>query len=219
VIHQTWKTTEITAPFRVDWCESWRELHPKWQYRLWTDDELDAFVADEFGDFLSIYRGYDVPIKRVDAARYLILKRIGGVFVDLDFMCLKPLDELLAGRSLVFGSQHAGDWVDTRDHVCNALMAAVPGHPFWNGIEFDLETNCDLEVVEATGPNFLTRRSGNGPFFLNPKDLPTILPNEVFYPVAWDDRLKYRVRTMSREDLARQFPKSHAVTFWAASWL
>jgi hypothetical protein len=218
IVHQTWKTTEVGPPFRAEWIRSWQEMNPGWQYRLWTDADLEAFVDREFPDFAPIYRSYDVPIKKVDAARYLILKRLGGVFVDLDFMCLQPLESALQGQRLVFGAQHPGTWVESNDHVCNAFMASVPGHPFWNGVEVDLAARYDMPILEAAGPNFLTQRASNSFFFLEECDLPTVLPRETLYPVPWNHPLRMELRTMNADELRARYPQALAITFWTAVW-
>jgi mannosyltransferase OCH1-like enzyme len=50
-----------------------------------------------------VYEEYDQAIKRVGAVRYFIMHCHGGVYVDLDFEALRPLDSLLAEEELVLG--------------------------------------------------------------------------------------------------------------------
>jgi mannosyltransferase OCH1-like enzyme len=163
VLHQTWKDSTIPASL-AGFQASWRRHNPTYDYRLWTDESARAFVAAEYSDFLDVYDGYDHFIKRVDAVRYLWLHRLGGVYADLDFECLRPIDELLAGRQVVLGREppeHGFLHVEGagyRPHVCNAFMASVPGHPFWELVIrrlFDARRATD--PLEATGPRFLTR--------------------------------------------------------------
>ena len=40
-----------------------------------------------------IYDNYDVNIKRVDAVRYFYLYHFGGLYVDLDFECIKNIPD------------------------------------------------------------------------------------------------------------------------------
>lgn len=46
---------------------------------LHTDADNRAFIAREFPEYLGLYDGYDTHIKRVDAVRYFLLYRYGGV--------------------------------------------------------------------------------------------------------------------------------------------
>lgn len=218
IIHQTWKTTDIPAMFSPQWAASWRELNPGWEYRFWTDAEIDCFVRESFPEFYPVFQTYDVNIKRVDAFRYLVLKKLGGVYADLDSMCLKPLEELLRGHYLLLGSQQAGDWMLSDGDVCNAIMASVPEHPFWEGITVDLARHASRDVLQATGPNFLTDRVRRGMAFLDTGFLPTVAGRELLYPIAWDDDTKEVARGLSREQLAERFPEAFAINFWTAAW-
>src|SRR5690348_2125687 len=90
-IHQTWKSADVPPRFAA-YARSWRMHHPRWPWRLWTDADLRAFVAAHEPAFLATYDAYAHPICRVDAARYAIMRHVGGVYADLDFECLAPLD-------------------------------------------------------------------------------------------------------------------------------
>ena len=221
VIHQTWKSQFVGEPFRREWMDSWMEVNAGdgWEHRFWTDSDLETFVAEEFPEFLGVYRGYDEHIKRVDAARYLILKRLGGVYVDLDFACLKPLDDLLGDASLLFGYQSTVRPNGARpDAVCNAFMASVPEHPFWEGIEADLARSREEMVVKATGPDFLTARVAIAERFLPADAWPRVVGREALYPLAWDSPKLEEAAASSVEELRRAYPASYAVTFWTGTW-
>jgi mannosyltransferase OCH1-like enzyme len=72
----------------------------------------------EFTPLLRKARG----VVRGDIGRLLVLHRHGGLYADLDYLCMKPLDGILAGASLALPV-----W---KDGACtNALMASQPGHP------------------------------------------------------------------------------------------
>jgi hypothetical protein len=58
--------------------QTWREKHPDWEYRLWTDDDLERLVTDFYPHFLEQFLSYPNPVQRADAGRYLVLHRHGG---------------------------------------------------------------------------------------------------------------------------------------------
>src|SRR5947209_7161400 len=97
IIHQTWKDEQIPVAFR-DMVATWKQHHPQWEYRLWTDTANREFIQSHYPEFLTFYDLYPSHIQRVDAFRYLLLYTFGGVYVDLDFECLLPLEELLSGH-------------------------------------------------------------------------------------------------------------------------
>src|SRR5277367_699670 len=95
IIHQTWCDEDLPTVLRP-YVESWRQHHPQWEWRLWTDNDNRRFIRRHYPAFLKQYDRYPWPIQRVDAVRYFLLDHYGGLYVDLDFECLWPLDPLLA---------------------------------------------------------------------------------------------------------------------------
>src|SRR6185503_9275839 len=95
VIHQTWKTPDVPPQWR-DYARTWQDLHPAWQYHLWTDEANRAFVAEHYPRLLPAFDAYPYAIQRADAVRYCLLHRYGGVYIDLDIECLRPIDPLIS---------------------------------------------------------------------------------------------------------------------------
>src|SRR5437868_4106817 len=83
--------------------QSWLLMHPEWTYFFWTDSDNLRLIQDHYPDHLRLYNGYSAwasHLQRADVIRYFILHRYGGVYVDLDFESLRPLDVLLKVRIL-----------------------------------------------------------------------------------------------------------------------
>jgi hypothetical protein len=161
VVHQIWETSQIPEEWR-GCVQSWREHHPDWDYKLWTAEEREALVAEQYPDFINTYRNYSYAIQRADAARYLILHTYGGVYADLDLECLRPIDRLLEGWSFVLGAMPLETSVGHRTRlVANAFIAATAGHPLLAQVietlkRSDPRITTHAEVSESTGPAFLT---------------------------------------------------------------
>src|SRR5271166_815823 len=156
IIHQSWRVEQVPERW-LGFQRSWRKNHPDYEYRFWTDDVNRAFVARVFPDFLPVYDGYRHPVSRADLARYLVVCHYGGVYVDLDCESLRPVDDLLSGRELVFG-------LEPQSHVekpavmsrglkrivCNAIFASVPRHPFWKHLlPMLIASRDEANVLEA----------------------------------------------------------------------
>jgi len=65
--------------------DTWRRAHPDWEYRVWTSEhgwENQAQI-----DRMPEWNG------KADIMRYEILEREGGILVDADSECVKPLEE------------------------------------------------------------------------------------------------------------------------------
>ena len=96
----------------VSYGESWKQLHPGWEMKLWTDADAPAPPGVERSRSLA---------ERADLVRYEIIRRFGGVYVDTDVECLRPIGDLLAGVRAFAAYEVPG-------RLCNAVIGAIPGH-------------------------------------------------------------------------------------------
>jgi mannosyltransferase OCH1-like enzyme len=217
IIHQTWKTADVPERWRA-WQQSWRKYHPDYEYRYWTDSDNRAFIAESYPGFLPIYDGYRLGVHRADMVRYFIVRHFGGVYVDMDFESLKPLDTLLKGKRLLFGlepASHAARAPVLRRGlsriVCNAFIASEPGHPFWDFFLPRLAVAKDEDdVLDATGPFVLTRACDDYP---RPEDV-SIASADLLYPIDNE-----KDRTVSDAELRRRLADAFAIHHWQGTWV
>lgn len=218
IIHQTWKSRDIPnkwLPFQA----SWRKFHPDWEYRFTTDADNREFFVKFYPEFLPTYDAYPLDISRAEAYRYFSMYHYGGVYVDMDFEALLPLDDLLRDQQVVFGKEPASHLeqhtIRTRGLtriVCNAFLASAPRHPFWEHVRELLIKNRDAETLfDRTGIFLLTRACDT---FADPSQI-TIVPSEYLYPI---DHHQY-LRGITREQiLAYVSPHTFAIHHWTGSW-
>lgn len=132
VLHQTWKSTDIPPHLR-GFRDSWLRYHPGWEYRFWNDQANEALIADHYAALLGDYRRLQPTILKLDFVRLAYLHRFGGVYADLDYEVVRPLDDLLETSHALVGREHDGIGrpMRGRDYVINALLASPAGHPLW----------------------------------------------------------------------------------------
>jgi hypothetical protein len=132
ILHQTWISADVPPHLRA-YRQSWLRHHPDWEHRLWTDAENECLIAERHPVFLPYFRGAIPPILRIDLVRLAYLHAFGGVYADLDYEPLKPLDPLLSTSCAIVAREHGGigQAVRGRDFIINALLASPPGHPLW----------------------------------------------------------------------------------------
>ena len=153
IIHQTYKTSEIP--------EHWKEgrqkcidLHPDYEYILWTDEMSDRFIKEEYPWFLDTFRNYKYPIERADAIRYFVLSHFGGVYIDLDDGCERKLDRLLTVPAFARKTSPTG--------ISNDVMGSVPRHPFFLKLMHSLKKYDGnwlipyVTIMASTGPLFVS---------------------------------------------------------------
>ncbi len=97
---------------------------------------MTGFVKEYYPQHWEVYNSYPYNVQRWDAIRYLILDKIGGMYVDFDYECLTPLDDLIEGKTCCFAlePQSHCEIFNRRVMFNNALMASTPGHPFMQKI-------------------------------------------------------------------------------------
>jgi FkbM family methyltransferase len=186
-------------PSRFDrYVRQWQELHPGWQVRVWGDDDLG---------FLENRSEFDAAAnfaEKADIARYEIVHREGGVYVDCDVEPLRNIEPLLVGAQFVVGEE-------TPSVYAIGWFAGVPGHPVLRYVIDELPESFSARTGaptnQRTGPEFFTRcvrrviaRDG-----LDVR----VLPREALYPYSY-----------TQGDLSHvSFPGAYAVHHWAKSWL
>ena len=186
---------------------------------LWTDEDNLQLIKDHYPWFLDTFVGYKENIKRADAVRYFILHRYGGIYMDLDFGCLRHIGSRLSDGVATFGIQNqfpASDIVNNIDFVkvgsvANAWMASAPNDPLFNHILSGLiPASHEEHVLHATGPQFLTKilhECANNTFHL--------LEMPLIYNQEWNSQNKCQTVF----DCIQSSPTSYFATFWAGSWL
>lgn len=161
-MHQTWKTHEIPEPMQ-SWTQGWQQYHPTWAYLFWTDSDFDLFVSSYYPQYLSCFRAWKHHIQRVDMIRYMWMHRFGGLYIDCDFECQRPMTELSVTRPIVLGFEEPQQCrrVYGQPRVAsNAwMMSRVLDHPFWLEVLDECvrrQVRFPHDILRSTGPMMLT---------------------------------------------------------------
>lgn len=188
VVHRVWLGDRGLPEEQQRFGETWQRHHPSWEHRLWGDDDLD-----ELGIPGEVRARTPDASALSDVVRHHVLARHGGVYVDTDVECLRPLDPLLRGIA-AFASFGLPGIVET------GVLGCVAGHP-----AFRTAARFSLEVAGApsprTGPPFLTHVLWEFPEV-------TVFPRELFSPYLWDEPHRRH----------EKFHHAYAVHHWAKSW-
>lgn len=187
-LHRVWLGAAPLPEEQRVFGASWEKHHPRWEHRLWRDDDLASLEIEAE----ALERAPDASA-RSDIVRHHVLARLGGVYVDTDVECLRPLDPLLRGVS-AFASFGLPGIVET------GVLGAVPGHPAFRKAA-ELSRAVAGTPSPRTGPPFLTHV-----LWAFPKV--TVFPREYFSPYLWDEP----------ERRFESFPGAYAVHHWAKSW-
>ena len=126
-----------------------REHNPEFEIREWDAVTSRALLQQHYAWFLPTYDGYRYPIQRF---KYFLLDHFGGIYMDLEIACRRPLAPLLPFPA----------WFPTASPlgVNNDLMASRAGHPVVRKMIESLEARNFsllspwLTISWSTGPRF-----------------------------------------------------------------
>ena len=162
IIHQIyWDFSGNNNPPPTNWLRFSKILKQKnknWEYRLWGEKSCLNLVKNHYSWFLKTYNGYKHQIQKADAIRPFILYHYGGIYFDMDFICVKSIDSFFNKEGIyVLESAHFGH--------SNSLMASSKNHPFWKNVMKELIRNKDKKIyqthhayiMQSTGPYLLTQ--------------------------------------------------------------
>jgi inositol phosphorylceramide mannosyltransferase catalytic subunit len=173
--HHIWLGPDPLPKDHRPWIESWRRHHPDWELRLWTEENLpDDPIRPEVLERLR------APVERADILRLEILYRHGGVYLDTDLECLRPIDPVLEGEQFV-GVCHK------RGRITNTAIAATPEHPLLERALDEVRpmdmywTSASERLKEVAGPLLLQRIVADYPEV-------KLLDPPVFFPASEDER-------------------------------
>jgi len=129
-----------------------RTYNPTFTINIWNATAARDFLESEYGWFMPTYDAYVHPIQRVDALKYFLLWHYGGIYMDLDIGCRRPLDPLLEFPAWFPRASPLG--------VNNDLMASAARHPIIGKMTTNLQPRNRwlifpyLTVFWSTGPQF-----------------------------------------------------------------
>ena len=133
IIHQIWCGNSLPSFFK-EWGESWIKYNPNWRYEFWDEEKINSFICEYFPEYMDVFKNFPYDIQRWDAIRYLFLWKMGGMYVDFDYECLEPFEDILCGKECCFCKEppsHIHSELKYRLYnFSNAMIACTPNHPF-----------------------------------------------------------------------------------------
>ena len=146
IIHQIWVGGPVPEKYD-EWRQSWQDMHPDWEYKLWTDADIPSLhihnraIYDKAPDFAA----------KADVLKYEILYQFGGMYVDIDFECLQSFDGLHHRYNFYSGISNERTFA-----IALGLLGAAPGHPI---LKHCIEAaRPKLLQMGRMGPGYFTAR-------------------------------------------------------------
>jgi mannosyltransferase OCH1-like enzyme len=178
IIHQTFYERTLNDKLQGN-VDHLRALNPGWEYRYYNDDDVDAFIQNNYPPLIWEY--YERIDKRYGAARadlfrYLLMYKVGGVYLDIKSSARLPFDTVLKPDDRFILSkwhdengeyEHIEFIYDLR-HILGGEfqqwhVICAPGHPYLKAVLEQVLANIDTYdpylhqigkrgVLRVTGP-------------------------------------------------------------------
>ena len=92
IFHQIWVGPNPFPEEFAAYQQTWVDHHPDWELRFWTEENLPTSSELRRPEVAERLRA---PWERADILRLEVVWRHGGVHVDTDFECLRPIEPLI----------------------------------------------------------------------------------------------------------------------------
>jgi len=137
IIHMSWKTKDVVnsqSPIIVNGLKQIIELNPDWDIQISTDNEVNLYLKDNLPpEYYMLVENIGI-VPQTDIWRLIKLFKVGGVYVDIDRLCNKPLNDLV---------EEGVKWVlptcEDNDFSHDFMMTAANNPAFANVIKLYFE--------------------------------------------------------------------------------
>jgi Mannosyltransferase OCH1 and related enzymes len=229
IIHQIWSDKYRPLPKHLKRLgETWQEHYPTWEYKYWEEQDMNNFIREHFPQYGDIYNRFPYDAQRWDAVRYLILYKMGGMYVDFDYESIYPIDELIRDKSCCFPLESEAQsqfYKEKVKHVFNnALVISTPQHPFILKV---IKTIFNETVLHNTEPKFLCVLKTTGPWALmdlyysltdeEKKDI-CLIPAKYVAPFSADQSKRF-IGGETSDELENCLEEAYAVHYYLGDWI
>lgn len=159
IIHQIWVGPKPMPEVLRGYVASVRNHHPLWTHILWTDEllhHLGAPIENEAARLRSM-------CSKSGIIRLGALAKFGGIYLDADCECLRPLDELLGHAA--FGA------LQDPTRICPAVIGAEQGNAW---IRWQIAHWKDFDQQDPASGVYLASTA--------PRELVTLIPPHLVFP-------------------------------------
>jgi inositol phosphorylceramide mannosyltransferase catalytic subunit len=189
IIHFIW-IGEKKIP---DWINTWIEKNPNFKYKIWNEEEINKFKLENRHQYDKYYKSGNYS-GASNIVRYELLNRFGGVYIDADTECLKPINNKWLNYDFV------GCKSPNVNVIATSILFSKPNNPILKEIIKQIKIKKKLEPsYKNTGSFVLT------PIIKEDKGNNLILESEIFYPMNIKGKMTGNIKN------------SYAIQYWGTT--
>ena len=193
IFHTVWVQGHPLPDTHKQWFESWRKHNPKWTHVVWGESDYLPFLENR--------EVYDTAVnhaQRAEIAQKEILWKYGGVYLDADFECFRPVGHF-------FEEDRVVTWDESPGQLGNQIYGTPPLHQAVREAIDDIPRSIRYQRM-----NGLPQPYGAGPHLIQRlwRDREDVLirPSWEFFPYLWN------------QPKPSDFGEAYGAHHWTASW-
>lgn len=144
-----------------------KSLNPDYKFVLWDEEKADNFMKKHYISYWLFYLCLEPVIQRVDYLRFFLLYHFGGIYMDIDYYCIKGFTEYFNENiyakhcDVILSKSCYGPWVTNSIMMgaknsqffkyCYEKVKDSSLYPWWGGLQPHIHTSC------TAGPYFMTQ--------------------------------------------------------------
>jgi len=215
IIHQIWYQGEEHIPFEYRrYSMSWKHYNKDYEYLLWDNEDITELVSKIYPKYLNFYESLPSMIQKIDFAKYCIIHAYGGVYVDMDSECLKPIDPLflkskkklyVVSLGIDIFEQIASNYYDTLYN--NGWFASSRKNALWKLLMKHISNQSMERQWYETNIGYIFRTTGPKAFsqVVNNFTHKEVIKNNLIDPIKWTDYI-----SPSHVDYSK-YPESYSI--------
>lgn len=233
-IHQVWYSDESLPRIFESLTESWKKCNPSWTYKLWEKEDIENLIRSKCIERMVQFNDALYDIQRIDIAKYLILYYVGGVYIDVDYECLRSIDSLIQNRSLCLSIEPKEHSVffNGKQIIGNAFIGASSRNNFvkqlienafaqLNSAAVDKDAFDKFTyVLNSTGPYLLSKTYEELKSNQNLND-DCLIPASLLAPLSKGEVFNYIIEGDPRtyENVTSKIKDAYGIHYFLGSWL
>jgi mannosyltransferase OCH1-like enzyme len=157
IIWQTYKTKDLPKD-AYDAHKTWVDKNPDWKINLYDDNDIENHIKTYWNkDMLNFYKALPIGVMKADLWRYLIIEKNGGVYTDIDSICILPINDWENVNSepdmLLIGLENDQDF-------CQWTFMSTPNHPCMTFVCKYILDNWKKNGIDTSNGHFVHKTTG-----------------------------------------------------------
>ena len=128
--------------------------------KFWNEKQIEELIENDYPEFWKTYQDFPHKIQKVDFAKYIILHKFGGIYLDMDVKPMASVEDLFK-REFFFVR-----WNNDKDNKpYNAVMGSSIGLPLYYEILLhsceSFEEKKDMPIYQKWFGRFVYQTTGH----------------------------------------------------------